>query len=893
MQLLPWLFAAALLPLNAALATPLPQLTQQDILIKSAYNRMLQMDDGWFLWHDELPNGFIDLYKQGVSGQLLFIRRLYLQDAVRYYNIGAEEELLPALRTVKPFGQFVLARDSYGQLSLFDAEGTPISMPAANQAALANLVDLTSLNDGRWLSLHWDGTNGSTLQLWQQQPDGMLTPTKQAKSQLYTPFSQLLTLAGKVFLFQPDERHLLEINDSLQVSRTLPIAINDSVRFYPVDATRLAVLDNSIPGHSGFNRIRLVTVGTTLEYQHADDLQVSKFLGNNAEQLWYLNDKNQFCRVDLATLQQQQCEALPDGETTLSAGLYHRGLLTLTGDHGLYLAGNNSGIRRQKSLLDRTLPSRSDPALFALGQLSSGQLISSDGLLLQADTLLAGGSQPLPRVPMTDRGCLPSVDQMPVQPLKKTLYQLDSQWQLAEQYQDCMAIFNVHAGDKPELVLQSTYQLPARTQLYAHNHVGELVFISDYDNPSKKFWRKKPQDNQLQPISSDITSSGNGFQQKFFPYKEGYLVLTATRNGADLYQLGQTGQPAKLLGQLPTRQATVLNDYVYLWQQNKLEVWQVTDSGLTQRSEQQLSLSSVHSLTAKGQELFVLKSLQKNDDITHMQVFDLHNPQQPVAKYQPYPFSLWTAGNNVQPWRFGEQLLVPLPVMGGVLQLQQLELDATLPMVSNQLETAEDTTLNAQLQLEHADGRQIAIGVQPRQGSATLTGTMLRLQPKLNFFGTDQLTLLFTRAEQRHEMVLPITVTPVNDAPFAHQPSNREVQAGQLVKDQLSVVDVDGDPISYKVISQTGLTPTGTITFEPSGIYSYQAPAGAGVETIKVQASDPHGAATTITFTVTVKAAPPVLQPPEVDYGKSSGGSFAWPWLAMLTLIGWRHRHRQ
>lgn len=879
------MLCAAVMPLGAAQATTLPQLFQQDILLKSTYNRMYQAADSWYLWHNLQPNGFIDQYKQGVSGQLLFSRRFYLPAEQRFYDSSAEQDILPYVTTVHTFGQYLLVANSRGRITLFDAKGSHVPQTAELSAAFNRLDKVVALGNGRWLSLHGRYTpDRAWLQVWQQQADGSILPQQQ---QLQPGAYELLQLADKVVVMTETPAgtgELLELDANLQVIRSQPWRDRKGyTTYYAIDKNRFIKIENEGLDEA---KMQLVGIAPQLDIKHNDTLQIRRLLSHNEQYIWFLNANHQFCRAELATLQQQTCEALPDSETTFWAGGQQNGLNIILGQHGLYLAGLQSGLRRQKSLAAPPAEYEANPQLVALAQLSSGQLISHSGLMIQSDTLAAGGSKPLRRLPIIERGCLPAAEQMPAQPIAQTLYQSDAQWHLAEQYQDCLAIFLVNAGEQPTLALQSTHPVPAGTRLYAQNQAGELIFRQQENLPSatRQYWRKKPQDSQPRLINGDLTNNGYDAKAKFFADKAGYLVLVDKAAGASVYQLGQDDAPTKWLGDIPGRLATIHQGYLYLSLAGQLQIWHISSSGLTLRYQLPTVIEGVQSLSAAGNELFVAQSAYQNNDITQLLVFDLTNPEQPAHKYQPYPFPLWSAGSAIRPWRFGEQLLVPLQVHGGLLQLQPSSTEPALPAVTSQLQAIEDTTLIHPLQLQNAEGWQLAVLEQPRHGRARLNGNILQLEPEVNFNGTDQLTLQFSRGEQHHVVVMAINVSPVNDSPQFVAATTSAVVAGQATSGRVSFQDVDGDALIYRVVSQTGLTPAGVITVDSSGTYRYQAPLQAGTETIRLEASDPHGAVATATFSITVTAASNVEQPAG-DQTQRSGGAAGWLLVAMLTLL--------
>ncbi|MEI6604472.1 MAG: Ig-like domain-containing protein, partial [Verrucomicrobiota bacterium] len=140
--------------------------------------------------------------------------------------------------------------------------------------------------------------------------------------------------------------------------------------------------------------------------------------------------------------------------------------------------------------------------------------------------------------------------------------------------------------------------------------------------------------------------------------------------------------------------------------------------------------------------------------------------------------------------------------------------------------TAEDTALAITLAATDADGDPLtyAIVAQPAHGTLSGSAPNITYTPALNYNGTDSFTfkandgLLDSAAA-----TVSLTVTPVNDAPVA-TPQSVGIVMNAPKAIPLSGTDVDGDPLTYSIVSQpahgslTGSPPN--MTYRPANNYS-------------------------------------------------------------------------
>ncbi|MDO9313492.1 MAG: Ig-like domain-containing protein, partial [Burkholderiaceae bacterium] len=132
--------------------------------------------------------------------------------------------------------------------------------------------------------------------------------------------------------------------------------------------------------------------------------------------------------------------------------------------------------------------------------------------------------------------------------------------------------------------------------------------------------------------------------------------------------------------------------------------------------------------------------------------------------------------------------------------------------------------------------------------------------PAANFHGT--VNLIFTVTDNEGlpsaPRTVPLTITPVNDAPdaindTASAPHNTSISVPVLGND----TDPDGDPLT--VTSATLVNPgQGSVSIGPNGTLQFTpAPGFSGTALVNYSISDGHGGTDTATVTITVAAAPP------------------------------------
>ena len=94
---------------------------------------------------------------------------------------------------------------------------------------------------------------------------------------------------------------------------------------------------------------------------------------------------------------------------------------------------------------------------------------------------------------------------------------------------------------------------------------------------------------------------------------------------------------------------------------------------------------------------------------------------------------------------------------------------------------------------------------------ATLDGTDLSFSAPTDFNGTENFTVSVTDGDLTDSQVLTVTIAAVNDAPIASTDLSGETSEGVSITIQLSASDVDGDNLTYSLLSDAT---NGSVTIE-------------------------------------------------------------------------------
>ncbi|MBV6715023.1 tandem-95 repeat protein [Paenibacillus chitinolyticus] len=176
--------------------------------------------------------------------------------------------------------------------------------------------------------------------------------------------------------------------------------------------------------------------------------------------------------------------------------------------------------------------------------------------------------------------------------------------------------------------------------------------------------------------------------------------------------------------------------------------------------------------------------------------------------------------------------------------------------------TVEDTVLNGQITAADPEGDPVtyALAAQAANGTAAVNADgSYTYTPNLNFNGLDFFVVTASDGQGGvASAVVNITVTPVNDPPFAallalSTPENTPVSG------RISAYDREGDPIVYTVNTEPG---NGTVILNVDGSFIYTPAQGFnGTDGFAIRVSDDRGAGFVSDVTVTVL---PVNDPPRV-----------------------------
>ena len=139
----------------------------------------------------------------------------------------------------------------------------------------------------------------------------------------------------------------------------------------------------------------------------------------------------------------------------------------------------------------------------------------------------------------------------------------------------------------------------------------------------------------------------------------------------------------------------------------------------------------------------------------------------------------------------------------------------------------------------------------PTNGTATIADSVVTYTPSLNWSGTDSIAYQVSDGNSSSgTYVVSITVNPVNDAPVASSESVT-VSGGGASQIVLTASDVDGDTLTYSIVTDTIVGATTSLT---GSTLLYLPPSGfTGVDQITFKANDGTVDSNTATVTITVQ----------------------------------------
>lgn len=172
----------------------------------------------------------------------------------------------------------------------------------------------------------------------------------------------------------------------------------------------------------------------------------------------------------------------------------------------------------------------------------------------------------------------------------------------------------------------------------------------------------------------------------------------------------------------------------------------------------------------------------------------------------------------------------------------------------NPVVTDEDTPVDITFDIDDVDGDPVTVNVSdPPNGSVVQTATGVNYTPDPDFNGTDSFTISISDGTVTVSKDVSITILAVNDPPVAENITG-SVNAGESLPVTLVGTDVDGDTLSYEVIS----TPFGGSLsgVAPNLIYTANVDVW-GTDTFTYIVTDTNGASSAVaTVSITVNAFP-------------------------------------
>jgi VCBS repeat-containing protein len=170
--------------------------------------------------------------------------------------------------------------------------------------------------------------------------------------------------------------------------------------------------------------------------------------------------------------------------------------------------------------------------------------------------------------------------------------------------------------------------------------------------------------------------------------------------------------------------------------------------------------------------------------------------------------------------------------------------------------TTEDTPVSGQIVASDGDGDALgyAVTTPPANGTVTVGANgSYTYTPNANFSGSDSFTVTVSDGNGGSvQVTIPVTITPVNDAPVATTPP-ANVMEGTPFTGQVIASDVDGDPLTYTITFQPA---HGVVTINADGSYVYTPAQGfLGSDSFSIRVSDGRGGSVVVVVPVTVRPA--------------------------------------
>lgn len=195
--------------------------------------------------------------------------------------------------------------------------------------------------------------------------------------------------------------------------------------------------------------------------------------------------------------------------------------------------------------------------------------------------------------------------------------------------------------------------------------------------------------------------------------------------------------------------------------------------------------------------------------------------------------------------------------------------DAPVAVTPVAAQTDEDTQLFGQIAVSDVDGDALSYQAGTAQhGTVSINAQgQYTYTPVLNFNGSDSFVIQVSDGiAQPVDVVVNVTVAPVNDAPTVTTPVAANTNEDTQLVGQIAATDVDGDTLTY----QAGAAQHGTVSVNAEGQYTYTPGLNFnGSDSFVIQVSD--GIAPPVDTVVNVTVAPVNDAPVTVDDAANVG----------------------
>ena len=207
-------------------------------------------------------------------------------------------------------------------------------------------------------------------------------------------------------------------------------------------------------------------------------------------------------------------------------------------------------------------------------------------------------------------------------------------------------------------------------------------------------------------------------------------------------------------------------------------------------------------------------------------------------------------------WEFEPDTNNPTIITDLTLNGNNLQNNGTIETNGTKITTStlEDTSVNIQLYVNDVDGDALSYSIvdNPTNGSTSINSNIITYTPSENYFGSDTFTYKASDGNLESDTgSVDVTVVAVNDAPVSSAVSLSLLKnATKTIS--LSATDVDGDNLTYSIVSNVSNGTLGSISgnqisYTPNNNFL-------GTDTFTFKANDGTVDSNIETVTITVKA---------------------------------------